>query len=62
VFDEAALALERFEHLPDHPESRAGLARARETFGELGATPWLRRAGAAAAGGSKIAPRRGRAA
>jgi hypothetical protein len=44
VFDEAALRLELFEHVPDHRGASAGLDGAIETFTRLRAAPWLERA------------------
>jgi class 3 adenylate cyclase/tetratricopeptide (TPR) repeat protein len=44
VFDAAALRLELFEHLPEHPGSLAGLNTAVDTFTGLRAAPWLERA------------------
>ena len=44
VFDEAALRLEHFEHVPDHRGAPADLDAAVATFTRLGAAPWLLRA------------------
>ena len=44
VFDEAALRLELFEHVPDHRGAPASLHGAIETFTRLRAAPWLERA------------------
>ena len=43
AFDEAALRLELFEHVPSAP-ARARLRAAVATFTGLRATPWLERA------------------
>jgi class 3 adenylate cyclase/tetratricopeptide (TPR) repeat protein len=44
VFDEAALRLELYEHVPDYRGAPAGLDGAIETFTRLRAAPWLERA------------------
>jgi hypothetical protein len=48
AFDAAALSLERFEQLPEHPGALSGLHRAINTFTGVRAAPWLERARRAA--------------
>jgi class 3 adenylate cyclase/tetratricopeptide (TPR) repeat protein len=48
IFDAAVLRVELFEHLPGYDGANAGLHGAADMFTEIRATPWLKRARAAA--------------